>query len=63
MSSTAPTWRKSSYSNGTGECVEVADLPTGSAVRDTKHRSGPVLHFPAAEWRAFVTAVKRGEFG
>ena len=27
------TWRKSSYSNGTGgNCVEVADLPSGRAV-------------------------------
>ena len=36
------TWRKSSYSNGTGgNCAEVADLPNGRAVRDSKHPDGP----------------------
>ena len=41
------TWRKSSYSNGTGgNCVEVADLPSGRAVRDSKHpeRTDPRIH-------------------
>jgi hypothetical protein len=51
-------WRKSSYSgdNG-GECVEVAS--TGAVlVRDTTDRSGPVLTFTAASWRAFTAAIK-----
>ncbi|MGH8571011.1 MAG: DUF397 domain-containing protein, partial [Gammaproteobacteria bacterium] len=39
------TWRKSSYSNGSGgACVEVADLNHGSrAVRDSKDPTGPAL--------------------
>ncbi|MGI5133176.1 DUF397 domain-containing protein [Pseudonocardia sp. CA-107938] len=59
------TWHKSSYSNGGGgECVEVAKLPDGGrAVRDTKaHGHGPVLHFTASEWQAFIAGAKDGEF-
>jgi Domain of unknown function (DUF397) len=56
------TWRKSSYSNGSGgECVEVADLPNGRAVRDSKHREGPILVFTRATWRAFVQGIEAGE--
>ena len=52
-------WHISTRSGG-GGCVEVA-LDAGSpvvAVRDSKDRSGPVLAFPAADWRGFVAAVQ-----
>jgi len=65
-------WRKSSYSGANGSCVEVAPVPgTGAraaappgrvAVRDTKDRSGPALVFTAAQWRAFASGIKAGEF-
>ena len=56
-------WYKSSYSNGTGgSCVEVAGLPDGTLVRDTKDRTRPPLHCTAQAWHAFVQAVKTGEF-
>ena len=55
-------WRKSSYSSGQGACVEVAELPTLIAVRDSKDPDGAKLVFPAAEWRAFTDAVKAGRF-
>ncbi|MFG1606191.1 DUF397 domain-containing protein [Actinoplanes sp. NPDC049265] len=57
-------WRKGSYSNGSGgsNCVEVAFLDTGVAVRDSKNRSGPALMFTQAEWNAFVDSTKDGEF-
>jgi hypothetical protein len=56
------TWRKSSFSNGTGgECVEVADLPGGRAVRDSKHPEGPILVFTREGWQAFVQGIRAGE--
>jgi hypothetical protein len=55
------TWRKSTYSNGSGgNCVEVADLPNGRAVRDSKHPQGPILVFATDQWRAFVQGIKAG---
>jgi len=53
------TWRKSTYSNGSGgNCLEVADLPNGRAVRDSKHPQGPILVFATDQWRAFVQGIK-----
>ncbi|MEU5210184.1 DUF397 domain-containing protein [Streptomyces sp. NPDC020742] len=57
-------WFKSSYSNGNGECVEVARLRDAVAIRDTKqHGTGPVLTSTAEGWRAFIASVANGEFG
>ncbi|MFJ4092614.1 DUF397 domain-containing protein [Kitasatospora sp. NPDC089913] len=57
-------WRKSTYSNGQGGCVEVADGCTGiMPVRDSKDPQGPALVFHLDAWRAFVAAVQAGEFG
>lgn len=53
-------WRKSSYS-GTeaGSCLEVLDgHPSGVPVRDSKTPHGPAVIFSAANWSAFVTAIK-----
>jgi Domain of unknown function (DUF397) len=59
-----PRWHKSSYSgNGGADCVEVASNLHGIiAVRDSKDRTGPVLRFTPAEWRAFTAGVRSGEF-
>ncbi|WP_073928846.1 Scr1 family TA system antitoxin-like transcriptional regulator [Streptomyces sp. CB03911] len=57
-------WLKSSYSNGGGQCIEVAPGFDGvMPVRDSKDPEGPVLVFPAGAWQAFVAATARGEFG
>ncbi len=57
------TWRKSSYSGGSGsDCVEVAPRPGGLLVRDSKDPSGGVLSFPAAAWSAFAEDVRNGRF-
>jgi hypothetical protein len=57
-------WRKSSGSNGNGgnNCVEVAFLEAGVAVRDSKNSSDPPQFYTKSEWNAFVGSVKDGEF-
>ncbi|MFF0481943.1 DUF397 domain-containing protein [Streptomyces sp. NPDC004435] len=58
------TWVKSSYSSdGTGNCVEVANtLLTHAAVhvRDSKVPTGPRLKFTPQAFSAFVGAVGDG---
>jgi len=57
-------WRTASYSNGSGECVEVAGLGSGyRAVRDSKDPAGPVLAVTHCQWTAFTTGVCLDEFG
>lgn len=52
-------WRKSTHSGGNGSnCVEVAASAKAVLVRDTKHREGPALAFPPADWHRFATALK-----
>lgn len=53
-------WRKSSHSDSdAGSCLEVLDShPSGVPVRDSKVPYGPALLFSAANWSAFVTAVR-----
>jgi hypothetical protein len=57
------TWRKSSYSANTGNCVEVCTDDTGTvAVRDSKRVPGPELAVSEQTWSAFVAGIKRGKF-
>jgi hypothetical protein len=63
------TWRKSSYSNGTGgSCVEITMLNASAsssrqaiAVRDSKDPHGPVLAFTADEWLDLTSRIKAGD--
>ncbi|MFF5217611.1 DUF397 domain-containing protein [Micromonospora sp. NPDC000442] len=63
VSTARVTWRKSTRSNGSGNCVEVADNLAGSVgLRDSKDPDGPVLAFSHATWAIFVSSVKRDTF-
>lgn len=49
-------FRKSSYSNDGGHCVEVRETPSGADVRDTQNREAATLSFSAPEWHALLAA-------
>ncbi|MGH3935291.1 MAG: DUF397 domain-containing protein [Pseudonocardiaceae bacterium] len=56
------TYRKSTRSGASGNCVEVAALTSGHrAVRDSKHPTGPTI--TPADWTAFTTSLRTGDFG
>ena len=59
----AARWRKSTASNPSGSCVELAELPGGMiAVRNSRDKSGPALVYPRTELAGFLRDVKNGEF-
>ena len=56
-------WRKSSASNPSGNCVELAELPDGAvAMRNSRQPGGPALVYTHAEMAAFLAGVRNGEF-
>jgi Domain of unknown function (DUF397) len=58
------SWRKSTYSNLNGSCVELTKLSDDRVgLRDTKDDGvGPVLIFTGMEWNAFIAGAKDGQF-
>jgi hypothetical protein len=57
----AANWQKSGRSGSNG-CVEVAFVEDHVALRDSKHKAGPVLVFTPVEWEAFLGGVSDGQF-
>jgi hypothetical protein len=58
----AARWRKSRFSNGGNQCVEITDLPGGGvALRDSENPGFPALRYTAEEWDAFRKGVLSGE--
>ena len=56
-------WCTSSFSGGNANCVEVAIVPEGGvAVRDTKDRSLAPHRYATADWTAFLSGIRAGEF-
>jgi hypothetical protein len=56
-------WQKSSRSNPSGNCVEMATLPGGGvAVRNSRHPDGPALIYTRDEIVAFLEGAKDGDF-
>ncbi|OUC98417.1 DUF397 domain-containing protein [Streptosporangium minutum] len=56
-------WRKSHFSNPSGNCVELATLPGGGvAIRNSRDPEGPALIYTSRELDAFVRGVKGGDF-
>lgn len=61
MTSSRLEWRKSSRSTNQGDCVELAGLRPGVAVRDSKNPGGGLLRFDAAAWARFARRAKAGD--
>ena len=55
-------WRKSSFSNAGGNCVEIASLPNAVAVRDSKNPQAEALLLPRTAATAWIESCKAGDF-
>jgi hypothetical protein len=55
-------WRKSRQSSPQGNCVEIAALAHGVAVRDSRDPAGPALIFSRAVWTTFTHRARQGAF-
>jgi hypothetical protein len=56
---TTPSWRKATYSDNGGNCVEVAGHDSHVLVRDTQNRTGAALKFTPTAWCRFAEQLKR----
>jgi len=54
-------WRVARNCDG-GSCIRVASSAGMIVIGDTKNPRGPVLSYTRAEWDAFVTGIRQGDF-
>jgi hypothetical protein len=52
-------FRKSTYSQPDGGCVEAGTNARSVLVRDTRDRAGAVLSYAPADWRVFIDGLRR----
>lgn len=52
-------WRKASRSANNGACLEVAPASGQILVRDSRDQDGPMMRYPAASWRIFLSGIKK----
>jgi hypothetical protein len=57
------TYRTSSYTSGTGECVMVGHADGWVGIRDSKQRPRVTLPVPAARFAVLVSLVRAGRVG
>jgi hypothetical protein len=55
-------WLRASNGNGGANCVEVAQMPGGTAIRDSKNPDGPRIILADDDWLDFKAAVASGDF-
>ncbi len=56
------TWRKSSRSALSQDCVELSRIGARVAMRDSKSPDHGVIVLSDSAWRTFLQAVRAGEF-
>ncbi|MGH3493532.1 MAG: DUF397 domain-containing protein [Sciscionella sp.] len=57
------SWRKSSFSNDQGQCVEIAALADGTiALRNSNRPGAGTVYFTRAEVAAWINGCQAGEF-
>jgi hypothetical protein len=56
------SWRKSSFSSGSQQCVELAAGDDHLLIRDSKHPEDGHLTINAAPAAAFLADIKAGRF-
>jgi len=57
-------WRKASFSNGSGACVETASASGVILVRDSTQNGRAnriVLNMPSSAWRRFTDGIKQAQ--
>lgn len=56
------TWRKSSFSDGQGQCVELAEIDDVVAIRNSNRPTAGTLTLDPSAVAAFVAGCTAGEY-